>query len=253
MADHDAGRETLVQAEDLWAACGLLTVLPVPMSARGARAAWAWPLAGLLVALIAWACAAIGLALGLTPGLAAALALAAGMMATGALHEDGLADCADGLFGGDAPGRRLEIMKDSRIGSFGTLALIVTVLARWSALSALISMGAVLAPLVMAAVLSRAALPVVMRVLPPARASGLSVATGLPPREAMALGLGLAAAIALILGGWMAVPVALFGGAAVTAVATLAARRIGGQTGDVLGAAQQMAELAILAVLAAAL
>jgi adenosylcobinamide-GDP ribazoletransferase len=94
------------------------------------------------VGLLAAATAAVGLWLGLAPGPTAALALVAQALATGALHEDGLADSADGLWGGGTRERRLEIMRDSRIGSFGAVALVLVVLLRWSALSALLAQEA---------------------------------------------------------------------------------------------------------------
>ncbi|MEL6316326.1 MAG: adenosylcobinamide-GDP ribazoletransferase, partial [Pseudomonadota bacterium] len=129
-------------AADLAAAAALLTRAPVPVDhahagRRGARAAWAWPVVGAALGGAAAAALAGGLALGLPPGPAAAAALAALVLATGALHEDGLADLADGLGGGRDRARALEIMRDSRIGAFGAAALLLAFLARWSALAAL--------------------------------------------------------------------------------------------------------------------
>jgi adenosylcobinamide-GDP ribazoletransferase len=249
MAERD---QPLFEAGDIGAALSLLTRIPAPGSPRGARAAWAWPLAGAVVALGAALAGWLALSLGALPGVAAALALAAAMLLTGALHEDGLADSADGLLGGGSRERRLEIMKDSRIGSFGTLALVVVTLVRWSALAALFAADHVLGPLLAAAVLSRAALPVTMIALPLARAHGLSAATGRPPRAAALAGLALAAVLAVLAAGWLALPCIAAAGIAAVAVGLVARARIGGQTGDVLGAAQQLAEAAVLAVLSAA-
>jgi adenosylcobinamide-GDP ribazoletransferase len=248
MAERDA---PLVEPGDLAAALALMTRIPVPAGDRGARASWAWPLAGALVALAAGLCGWVALALGTTPGVAAALVLALGMLVTGALHEDGLADSADGLFGGTSRDRRLEIMKDSRVGSFGALALILVTLARWSALTALFAAGIVLGPLIAAAAISRSVLPVTMIALPPARALGLSAATGRPPRAAALIGLALAALVALLFVGWTAIPCLAAAGVAAFFVGLAAWSRIRGQTGDVLGATQQVAEVAVLAVLAA--
>ena len=78
---------------------------------------------------------------GLSPSVAAALALAAAMLATGCLHEDGLSDVADGFGGGKTRERKLEIMRDSRIGAYGAAALVMSVLIRWSALADLGSAG----------------------------------------------------------------------------------------------------------------
>jgi len=240
----------LVLAGDVVAALGLLTRVPVRPGPgaieRGAAAAWAWPLAGVAVALPAAALGWVAMALGLGPGLAAALALAAAVMLTGALHEDGLADCADGFWGGAHPARRLQIMKDSRIGAFGVLALVMVLLGRWAALAALFGAGHLLAPLLAAGLLSRAAMVGVMAVLPNARGDGLAHGVGRPAAATAALAAGLALfGAGLVLGS--ALPVmALAAVLAAAAVAALARARIGGQTGDVLGAVQQMAELAAM-------
>jgi len=183
----------------------------------------------------------------------AVLVLAFGAMLTGGLHEDGLSDTADGLFGGWTKARRLEIMKDSRVGSYGVLALVLVVLARWSALTALLVFGGHWAALVVTGALSRAPMALIMALLPNARGEGLSHATGQPaPGIALAaLGLGLAIAVALT--GWtgIAMAAAALGAGAVLSASAL--RRIGGQTGDILGASQQLAEVACLAVLSARL
>jgi adenosylcobinamide-GDP ribazoletransferase len=248
MPDRDA---PLIDLGDLAVALGLLTRLPVPAGIRGARAAWAWPVAGLIVATLAGLAGWLALALGLVPGVAAALVLALMALLTGAMHEDGLADSADGLFGGWEPARRLEIMRDSRIGTYGTLAVLYVALARWAALSFLMATGHILAPLLTAAVLSPAALPVVMHAQPPARSDGLAVATGAPPRLTVIFGLLLALAIGLLLTGWAVIPATLAVAGATLLVALTAQARIGGQTGDILGATQQLAELAVLASLCA--
>ncbi|MDO9639774.1 MAG: adenosylcobinamide-GDP ribazoletransferase [Pseudotabrizicola sp.] len=234
---------------DLASAFGLLSRLPLPQTRHHrAAACWAWPLVGLVVGGLAAAAGWAAVAAGLPVGLAAALVLAVGAMATGALHEDGLADTADGLFGGWTPERRLEIMKDSHIGSYGTLALLLVGLAAWSALGALLTAGAYGA-IVAAAALSRAPMALIMALMPQARANGLSHSVGQPPLWAALCASGVAMLIALPLGpvaGVMAVAAAL----AAMAVALLARARIGGQTGDILGASQQMASLAALAAAA---
>lgn len=250
MAERDA---PLVDLSDLGTALGLLTRLPAAEGVRGPRAAWAWPLAGLIVAALAGLAGWLLLAVGLVPGVAAAAVLALLALMTGAMHEDGLADSADGLFGGWDRARRLEVMRDSRIGTYGMLGLLLVTLGRWAALSFLMATGHILGPLVAAAMLSRAALPVVMIALPAARTDGLSVRAGTPPKPAALLGLALALVVALIWIGWAAIPAAIAAGLAVAAVAAVAQARIGGQTGDILGAAQQLADLAVLAALTAVL
>ncbi len=238
---------------DVPAALGLLTRFPVQVDgdramARGARAAWAWPLAGLAVALpalmVGW------LSAGLGPDIAAGLMLTVMIVATGGLHADGLADCADAFWGGHTPARRLEILKDSRIGAYGTLALILGMGLIWQALAGLVAVeawGAVAA----AAMLSRAAMAGVMAALPFARAGGLAASVGRPPWDTVILGGALALALAVALTGMAGLVAALAAGAAATGVARLAQTKIGGQTGDVLGAAQVMADLAALLTLLA--
>jgi adenosylcobinamide-GDP ribazoletransferase len=229
----------------------LLTRLPLPdHKGTGAASAWAWPLVGAGLGAVMAALASAALWLGLTPGVTAALVLAAGALLTGGLHEDGLSDTADGLFGGWTRERRLEIMKDSRVGSYGVLALVLVTLARWSALVTVLAGGS---PWVLVAVgaLSRAPMAVIMAALPNARASGLSHATGRPSLLVTLIGAALAVAIAFLFAGWAALPMLV----AITLTSALLARsaraRIGGQTGDILGATQQLAEAAALAVLAA--
>ena len=241
---------------DLRLALALLTRLPLPHLPDGAfahqaRAVWAYPLAGAVTGAIACACAALALWLGLSPALAAGLAIAAQIITTGAMHEDGLADMVDGVWGGWTRDRRLEIMKDSQIGTYGVLALILSLGLRWQALILLLP----LSPLVLIATgaFSRAGLPALMAALPHARDSGLSHSVGRPAIwpvwVALALGLGVAL---IALGPFVLLPVVLGSGAA-GLVGTVARAKLGGQTGDVLGATQQMVELILLLTLVALL
>jgi len=242
----------LVDPEDFPAALGLLTRLPSEGDWRQGRSAWAWPLAGLVVAVLAGLGGWLLLKLGFGAGVVAAAVLAIQAILTGAMHEDGLADTADGLAGRD-PAERMEIMKDSRIGTYGVLALLLVTLVRWQALTLLLAAGHWLGPVIAAAALSRAALPVVMVALPPVRGSGLSSAFGVPPGETALLGVGVGLALALLGAGLDAIPALVAGALAVTILAATARARLGGQTGDVLGASQQVGEATVLAVLAAAL
>ena len=246
------------RADDIPAAIGLLSRLPVrvnPEAAaeRGARAAWAYPIAGAVVGLIAGATGWVALGLGLGPGLAAAAVLVALAASTGAMHEDGLADSTDGLWGGATADKRLEIMADSRIGAYGVLALVLVTLARWSALSAIIATGSIFAPVVAAAALSRVPMVVLMQSLTPVRAGGLSDRVGQPGDRAVWAALAVGAVIGLIcLGGALfaaVIGLVLAGGT----LAQIASARIGGQTGDILGASQQISEVAVLAAIVATL
>ncbi|MEM9757063.1 MAG: adenosylcobinamide-GDP ribazoletransferase [Pseudomonadota bacterium] len=242
-------------ASDLILAFGLLTRLPLPARAvdpaRTATAAWAWPIVGAVVGCLAAAAGWAAVRAGTPPMLAAAVALGVLALVTGGLHEDGLADTADGLWGGVSRSQRLEIMRDSRIGAYGVLALGIVFAIRWSAVTALAASGS-WGALIAAAAASRAGMAALMAALPPARADGLSRGTGRPPSSSVAVaGLaGLAAIVALAPGaGW-----AIAGGLLVLlTVGRVARQKLGGQTGDILGCAQQVSEAAILAVAASAL
>lgn len=217
-----------------------------------ARASWAWPLAGALVGAIGagvyWATATAGV-----PALAAAgLAVGATLLATGCLHEDGLADTADGFGGGASRERKLVIMTDSRIGSYGACALVFSLLLRIAAIASLGDPLLVVPALITAHVAARSTMPVLMRLVKPARHDGLSADAGRPPLlsvivavifGAIALALGLGIVPALIAVGLIA--------CAVGFMAWLCRRQIGGQTGDVLGALEQVSEILILLVASA--
>ena len=211
-----------------------------------AAACWAFPIAGLIIGGLSAAVLFAALQLGLPPGMAAGLALVVGLYATGGLHEDGLADVVDGFGGGRDREHKLAIMRDSRIGSYGTLALILVVGLRWQAMAALGDVTALqAAQATMAiAVASRAALPVVLMLMPAARPDGLGRAASGPSiiQASVALALG-AVGLVLLLGNTAALAVAVAMGIAVLLVAALAMRQIGGQTGDVLGAIQQSADV----------
>ncbi|MGJ8585939.1 MAG: adenosylcobinamide-GDP ribazoletransferase [Marinosulfonomonas sp.] len=239
-----------LRASDVWDAIGLLTRLPVTSDGtRGARAAWAWPLAGVAVALIAVCIGWVTSFFGVPAPIVAALVLAVQITATGALHEDGLADCADGFWGGMDRERRLTIMKDSRIGAYGVVALVLSLLIRWSALTLLVEADALFAALIATAALSRVPMVVLMSALPPARADGLSRLVGRPDQDTALLAGALAATLALVTIGFSAIPAALAIAVVAFALGRLALSRIGGQTGDVLGASQQLGEISALIVL----
>jgi len=237
------------ELHDIAAAFSLLTRLPVPVDhsragARGAAAAWAFPLVGAAVGLLAGALGWALLSMGVAAGMVAVFVIAAQVMMTGAMHEDGLADMADGM-GGFTPERRLEIMKDSRIGAYGAIALVLALLARHAGISALSGADLPLALMALGAG-SRALMVAVMAWLPTARPSGLSATAGRADAlPALAIGL-----LACLLGlGWSGVLVFLGMAIAVALIALVAKARFGGQTGDILGASQQSAEIIGLALL----
>ncbi len=228
---------------------------PVPTVAEPgevARAAALFPLVGVGIGLIGALVLLMTFELGVDPLACALLALATGAVVTGALHEDGLADFADGLGGGRGRDARLAIMRDSHIGTCGALAVVFGIGVRAAILSGLSSPDVAALALVAAAAVSRATLPAVMRWQRPARTDGLSATIGSPPYgQVMAAG-ALALIIALFtLGFWPALAVCLAAGLAAVGVAATAERTIGGQTGDVLGAVQVISELAVLVAIAA--
>ena len=242
-------RETI---EDCKVALRFLTRLPVAGPERSpdgalAASAPAFPLIGALVGALGALVFALASSLGLGPMLAAVLAVAAQALLTGGLHEDGLADVADGFGGGRTRVDKLRIMRDPRLGSFGALALILALLARIAALTALAGPALAGAALVAAGAVSRAGLPAIMASLPPARDEGLAAGAGRPHplRAAAAAGIGALLAFALLPPG--AAAGGLIGAAgALLLVAHLARRQLGGYTGDVVGAAQQLAEIGFL-------
>lgn len=229
----------------------LLTRLPMPRLPaaafdHGARAVWAYPLVGIVVGGIGCLGGLAAMAAGLPAAMAAAIGLAVMMLATGAMHEDGLADVADGFWGGQDRERRLEIMKDSQIGTYGTLALIVTTGARWSALVTLLPV--IPAAVIASAILSRAAMPLLMAKLPHARSNGLSHSVGRPAPTPVFIGIILSGATAFLLIGTAALPALALVLLTTLGMGMVALRKIAGQTGDVLGATQQLADLSVLAL-----
>ncbi len=232
---------------DFRLALSFLTRLPVTLAETPGPNALAhsmrlFPLIGALIG------AAIGgidlLALKvLPPWPSALLAMAFGLLLTGALHEDGLADCADGFGGGRDKEKKLAIMRDSRIGAYGTLALILSVGLR---AAALVQLANPAGGLIAAHALSRAVIPGLMLMLPPASPNGLAASAGQAGKADLMIALLIAIALcAPLLQLWLApvigVMLLVFAG-----IWLLARRQIGGYSGDVLGALQQTCEIAIL-------
>ncbi len=253
MAKND---KSLFDISDLARAASLLSRLPLGRAElTGTRSmadsAWVWPLIGALLGALAGLVGLAGHWLGLPASISAALSLAALIALSGALHEDGLADTFDGLWGGHERARRLEIMRDSRVGTYGVLALVLALLLRWSALVALLEGGWFLAPLIGASLLSRVPMVLLMANMANAREAGLAAGSGIPaPRTAMAA-LAIALGLAVLLLGWWALLAAAFWIALFSlALGALAKARIGGLTGDILGASQQVSEIAALVVFA---
>jgi adenosylcobinamide-GDP ribazoletransferase len=213
------------------------------------RAAWAFPIAGIIVGLIGALVYALAYRAGLPAWPAAALSVAATMAVSGCLHEDGLADMIDGFGGGTTRERKLEIMRDSRIGVYGVCALSLSVLLRVSALAGLGAPGQVAAALIAAHGAGRAVLPVFMFFVPPARGDGLSAGAGQPPRESVAAAAVLGLLVLILCLGLAPGLLAVFFLAILSALlAWLSVSQIDGQTGDVLGAVEQVSEILILLI-----
>lgn len=242
---------------DIGACMGFLTRFPQPWAPdpdrRFADALWAAPLVGLLVAVIAALVFGITLRLGLPTAVAAGLAIAATLLATGCLHEDGLADVADGFGGGRTAGDKLAIMRDSRIGTYGVLALLIAHLLKWAALAAFLSFGTALVALIAAHMASRALMPGFMHLVPRARDDGLAAGIGQVGGTASAIALGLGFLALLMLGFFPAILAAVLLALWVLILRIIAERQIGGQTGDVVGTLQQGGEIIVLLVACVAL
>jgi adenosylcobinamide-GDP ribazoletransferase len=202
-----------------------------------------------------------GLGAGIAPLPASACAIAALAISTGCMSEDGLADAADGLYGGANVERRLAIMRDSQVGSYGVAAVALALILRVAALSTVAEeAGAWPAALALVASggLSRLAGLVPLWALRPARSDGRSASVGRPSDAAMRIAVAVAAGLGLVLigptlGPGHAVLALLVAGLAAFLATRIARRKLGGQTGDVAGATQQVAEAAMLLVLGAGL
>ncbi len=241
-------------AGDLKAGIRFLTRLPVggapPTGDAGlAHAAWTFPLVGVAVGLIGAAIYGIAHQLGLPAWIAAVLAVAATLAVTGCLHEDGLADTADGFGGGDTRERKLEIMRDSRIGSYGVCALTLSILLRVAALASFATPAPAVWALIAAHAGARATLPLFMALVPPARRDGLAFAAGRPATDrviaASVLGILI---LAIALGPAHGIAALVFLLVVIALMAWLSVVQIEGQTGDVLGAVEQVSEIVILLV-----
>ena len=245
----------------LAAAVSFLTVLPVAgrVSLDGtdvARGSVLFPLVGAAIGAVSGSVAwALGDAV--PPLLAAVLAVALGAAVTGALHLDGLADFADS-FGGHTPEDRLRIMRDHTIGTYGATALLLDLLVRVSALAALAGTRDALLFSVAAATLARTGGPLLSVMLPYAQArpgAGEALnADPSQPRAAVALGIGGLITFFVLDPSTAQYATSLATAAAVLVVVAWAARRrLGGVTGDVMGASSELVEIAVLAALVALL
>jgi len=233
-------------------AVAFLTVVPVASDAGqpGDRLGRAYfPAIGALLGLVAGVCFALVAAL-TAPLIAAVAATAVLAVLTGALHLDGVADAADGLFGGKDVAQRLALMRDPRVGSFGLVAVILVLVGDVAALASMSPPQALVA-LVIAGAISRWALLLMIATLPYIREAGLGVAAAGPHRSFdVVLGSAIAAIVGLL--AWQsAIAAALVAVVIVLAIRAIARSRIGGATGDVYGATAELTQLGALIVFAA--
>jgi adenosylcobinamide-GDP ribazoletransferase len=242
------------RAGELQASLTFLTRLRVaPVTPAGgaaiAQGAWAFPIAGAIVAAIGALVYWLAHRAGLPPFPCAALSVAATMLVTGCLHEDGLADTVDGFGGGGTRDEKLDIMRDSRIGAYGVCALALAIILRVSALASLATPALVVPALFAAHGAARALVAVFMFFIPPARSNGLSAAAGQPPRESAGAATVLGIVIlGLCLGPWLGFGVLVVLAIAAALLGWLSLIQVDGQTGDVLGAVEQIGEIVVLLV-----
>jgi len=223
-----------------------------------AETAGAFPLAGLFITLPIAILASCLASTGADALVISVIVLVVATLVTGALHEDGLADTADGFGGGNDKTRALAIMKDSRIGTYGAMALISSFVIRAACLAALVrevSALSVAAILLAIACVSRALMVWHWQSLPPAKDAGIAVAAGQPgkaeARTALAFGFAATILIALPIISLKACIAALAASIAATYLfSRFCRRKIDGHTGDTIGATQQITEIVMLASLA---
>jgi len=240
------------RAEELKAVLPFSSRLPLaratpPAGGAIAKAAWAFPVAGLAIGVIGAAVYVLAHRLGLPPWPAAALSVTATLAVTGCLHEDGLADTADGFGGGKTREQKLEIMRDSRTGAYGVCALILALLLRVGTLASFGDTHLVVWALIASHSAARAAMAVFMWLLPPARSDGLSFEAGRPPGESVAVAAAIAFLVLLFClhpGRGIVTSIVLI--VAVALMVWLSTRQIEGQTGDILGAIEQVCEILVL-------
>ncbi len=240
---------------DIAASLGLLTAIPTWQHSdiRTATAGvWCWPLLGALVGATAGLTGILAVETGLAEEVSALIVVSTAILLTGGLHEDGLADAADGVLGGTSKDSRVAIMQDSRIGTFGVLAVIIVVLFRWMAVAEVVARWQIMAHMAAAGALSRFIMVVAMHLIPSTENSQLAKQAGKPSATAVLASAGIALAIVIIAvrsDTWIVVTL---GVAAPAIVLLLAWRRVDGLNGDILGASQQASETAVLVGLSAA-
>ncbi|MEO1206065.1 MAG: adenosylcobinamide-GDP ribazoletransferase [Pseudomonadota bacterium] len=248
--------------EEALLAVMLLTRIPLPpvdikTRANLASSVWAFPLVGSSIGCVGALAVWLAQSATLGPWPAAVIAIGIMIMLTGAFHEDGLADFWDGIGGGRTKSKKLAIMRDSQIGTYGVLALILAVASTGSAIAQLSSSPSqqpVTAGLILAGSLSRAAILLPLHILKPARQDGLAASLA-PPSWAMTafVSLTVIAVGGLLVDLQTLLVCVLVGTIGALGITGLASRYLGGHTGDVLGAVVVTTFSAVLLTAAACL
>jgi adenosylcobinamide-GDP ribazoletransferase len=235
-------------------AVALITRIPVPDKTFEGNQSnlsidWAYPLIGLLLALPVYFFGLLLLSFSFDSGLVAGATIILLIMSTGAMHEDGLADTVDGFWGGWNKENRLKIMKDSHVGTYGIIALIFSILIRWYCIKLCIDQNLFFVAIITSCTLSRSFMTFYMWATPCAKEIGLSANTGRPDdiSTGLALLIGLITTI-LFLGikGLIVLTLCFF---ILWYAKTISIKKINGQTGDTIGAVQQICEVCILCVI----
>ncbi len=228
-------------------AFGLLTTLPLGMPEdwhhgdSGRAAAW-FPLVGIVVGGFTWICWLAFTPL-FTPLIAGLLTLIVWIALTGGLHIDGLADCCDGLFASATPERRLEIMKDPHLGTFGCVGLLLLLFSKAAALSALTAFSGL--SIILAATISRW-LILSAAMLPPVHPGGMGADFAAGLKRGVIVGTAIFPLAMAALLGVRGVYAVVFAVLAATAVLALAKSRIHGVSGDVFGMLVEVTETVVL-------
>jgi adenosylcobinamide-GDP ribazoletransferase len=247
---------------ELLGALRFLTRLPVPFARtidppRIASSMRMFSLVGALIGAFSGALLFLAHSIGVPSLLSAAIACTLTIVMTGALHEDGLADTADGFGGGRDREHRLLIMRDSRIGTYGALALMLALMLRVFAMESLLNLPltAVILLCAAAASFSRAMMVDLMWASRHARSDGLAVYAGRPSRNTTLMAIIIGGLLSLFAGYQLSPEAGIVALAAGTILAAIlrytSTRLIGGQTGDVCGAVQVTSEIGILITFAA--
>lgn len=242
----------LTRINQLLLAISFLTRLPIGKrdftGLKLANSSWAFPLVGAIVGAWGWAVYASAISIGISPIISAWLAIFFQIIFTGGLHEDGLADTADGLASGRNQEQKLSIMRDSRIGSYGVIALLIAISLRANAIA--IFPAHSLLFFVAAGATSRVLIVLIMRAVPNASTKGLSASAGRPTGKQTIFSLLIGFLSLLIATSFLnAIFCIIIIAIIFFVIRKIARQNFGGITGDVLGASQQIIEVVLLLLL----